>query len=350
MVLFCIFATSIVAGPAMPAQAKALPLAVKRQQFRHEYIKSEALIDSLGITAGMTILDIGSGPGYASFLFAEKLQGSGEVFATDIRADYVKYVADEAKRRGLTNLFSVLVKEEGVDDFYGKHRYDVVFLSNVYHCIDRRIEYFKKLRGFLKPNARLVLILNNQVPLFSVDDLSSVDGLINSLSTLPENDPFVTHLSTATKRLLKDKATRREPLASTLVDDFNRMLVDPLFYKDFYRNSFFRKDLFTAPEREFANWLLMTLEEDGVLERPADQIDAKALRAVIKLNRLFFIKRFGAYLENDGQGAYVPAGDANRHTSKYVMLRELYAAGYTSLREIKLSPYFDAVILAPKTP
>jgi SAM-dependent methyltransferase len=334
----------------MPAQAKPpLKSAIKRQQHRNEYIRFETLVDALDITAGMTILDIGSGPGYASFLFAEKLHGSGEVFATDIRKDFVDHIADEAKRRGLTNLFSAAVKDEGMDDFYGKHRYDLVFLSNVYHCLENRIEYFSKLRGLLKPDARLVLVLYNQVPLFSVDDLSDIDGLIDSLSKETDDNPFYKHLSTGTKRLLEDK-TKREVFERALVDDFNRMLVDPRFYGSFYGNSNFRKDLFTAPERELANWLLMTLKEDGVLEKPVDQIDAKAMRTVIKLNRLFFINRLGDYLAEDGMGAYVPAGDANRHTSKYEMLRELDAAGYEFNKEIKLSPYFDAVIMVPKTP
>jgi len=297
----------------------------------------------------MTILDIGSGPGYASFLFAEKLHGSGEVFATDIREDFVRYIADEAKRRGLTNLFSALVKTEGLDDFYRKHRYDLVFLSNVYHCLDNRIEYFSSMRKLLNPGARLVLILYDQVPLLSVADLSDLDGLADSLSKKSDDDPFHKHLSTGTRQLLKDR-TDREGLERALVEDFNRMLVDPRFYKGFYDNSYFRKNLFTAPEREFANWLLMTLEEDGVLEKPVDQIAAKAMRTVIKLNRLFFIKQLGDYLSGGGIGSYVPAGDANRHTSKYVMLRELDAAGYKFIHEIKLSPYFDAVIMVPRTP
>jgi len=339
-----------IAGPIMPAHGKPpLRQAIKRQQQRNAYIQFEDVIDSLDITAGMTILDIGSGPGYASFLFAEKLHGSGEVYATDIREDFVKHIADEAKRRGLGNLFSVVVKEEGLDDFYGMHRYDLVFLSIVYHCLDNRIEYFSKLRGLLNRNARLVLILYDQTPLFSVDDLSDVDSIIDSLSEEDSDNPFYEHLLPRTRQLIEEGA-HGEGLESALVDDFNRMLVDPRFYRGFYSNSYFTKDLFTDPEREFANWLLMTLEEDGVLERPADQIDAKEMRAVIKLNRLFFAKRFGDYLATDGMGAYVPAGDANRHTSKYVALRELDAAGYRFIKEIKLSPFFDTIIMAPGTP
>jgi len=349
-VLLLSMIVTLIAGPIVPAEAKPpLKSAIKRQQHRNEYIRFETLIDALDITPGMTILDIGAGPGYASFLFAGKLHGTGEVYATDIRKDFVDHIADEAKRRGLTNLFSTVVTAEGMDEFYGKHRYDLVLLSNVYHCLENRIEYFTRFRGFLKRNARLVLVLYNQVPLFSVDDLSDVDGLIDSLSREAGGNPFHDRLSTGTKRLLADTSGREE-LERALVDDFNRMLVDPRFYEGFYDNPMFRRDLFTAPERELANWLLMTLKEDGVLEKPVDRIDAKAMRVVVKLNRLFFIARFGDYLAEDGMGAYIPAGDANRHTSKYEMLRELDAAGYKFVDEIRLSPYFDAVIMAPGTP
>ena len=128
------------------------------------------------------------------------------------------------------------------------------------------------------------------------------------------------------------------------------MLLDPQFYRHFYRDSYFTKDLFSPAERDLANWLLMTLAEDGVLDGTLDQMDERKLRTVIKLNRLFFIKRFGDYLAEGGRGAYFPAGDANRHTSKYVMLKELDAAGYRLVDELRLPPFYDAVIMAPKAP
>ncbi len=90
------------------------------------------------------------------------------------------------------------------------------------------------------------------------------------------------------------------------------------------------------------------VDEDGGVERPADQIGAKAMRSVVRLNRLFFMKRFGTFLQNEGRGAYIPSGDANRHMSKYVMLRELGAAGYAFSRETALSPFFNAIIMVPK--
>lgn len=339
-----------VAWPILPAQARPpLRFAITRQEIRNNYVMFETIVDALAITNGMTILDIGSGPGTASFLFAEKLHGSGAVFATDIREEFVNHINEEAKRRGLANLSSALVKEEGFDEFYGTHHYDLVFMSNVYHVIDNPVEYFRKLRELLNPGARVVLVLYNQAPLYSVDDLTDIEGLGNALAEGAEDNPFAQHLSAATKQLLPDKADA-QVIATALVDDFNRMLQDPRLYTLFYHDSYLRMDNLSVPARDFANWLLMTLKEDGVLEKNADQIDAKAMRLVIKLNRLFLQSQFGAYLAKDGMGVYLPAGDANRHTSKYLVLRELDAAGYKIAGEITTSPYFVTVIMTPKAP
>ena len=334
---------------APPAAHPPLALAIRRQQFRQAQINLGSFLDTLGLAKGMSILDIGAGPGYASFLFAEKLQGSGEVYATDIRSDFVDHIAQEAKRRGLKNLSAAVVSEKGLDEFYARHRYDLVLLSNVYHCLDARVDYFTRLRGFLKPGARLVVILYNQTPLFSEDDLVGYEGLLKRLAQEPPESPFLGRLSDATRDLLRDPASSTA-LKGALVADFNRMLLDPQFYTNFYRESYFIKDLFSPAERDFANWLLMTMTEEGALDGSPDQKDERTMRAVVKLNRLFFIKRFGDFLAQGGRGAYFPVGDANRHTSKYVVYKELGAAGYRLVEESALSPYYDALIMVPKEP
>lgn len=337
----------LVGGTGTLAWAKPpLDLAILRQQERNGQIRFEFLVDALGITDGMTVLDIGSGPGYASFLLAGKLGGTGTVFATDIRADFIDHIAGEAKRRGLANLAPVLVKEKGLDEFYGTHRYDLVLLSNVYHCLEDRVAYFRGLREFLNPGARLVLVMYNQVPFFSADDIADLDGLVGDLSALPGDDPFAKGLSEGARRSPEGKAGR-EDLVRALVDDFNGMLSDPLFYKGFYDNSYFRKGLFAESERDFANWLLMTIEEEGIPGGPEERIGDRARRAAMKLNRMFFVKRFGRRLAAGGAGAYLPAGDANRHTSRYVALRELGAAGFRFVDEIRLSAYYDAIVMIP---
>ena len=357
VLLLLIIATAIVL-PVTAAHAEPLfdvNDAAKRQIIRFKQNKIDKIIETLCVTEGSTILDIGSGPGYASFLFAEIMHGKGEVFATDTNVEFTNYVAETAKNNGFNNIHPVLVNKKGLDVFYASNRYDLVFLSNSYHLLNSRIEYFKKLRGYLKPKARLVVIIFNQTPLLTDDELTDVDNLVKSLSLESDENPFVMKLSASSKILLKNIGNFNavsNTQKNALIEDFNRMLTDPQFFNHFFKNSYFTKGFFTDSERELANWLLMTLKEDGVIDRSVDQIDAKAMRTVIKLNRLFFEKRFGKYLTRKpkSKGAFFPPNDVSRHTSKYVAIRELGEAGYMLTQEIKLSPTFDAVIFMSKTP
>ena len=201
----------------------------------------------------------------------------------------------------------------------------------------------------------MVVIIFNQTPLLTDDELTDVDNLVKSLSLESDENPFVMKLSASSKILLKSIGNINavsNTQKNVLIEDFNRMLTDPQFFNHFFKNSYFTKGFFTDSERELANWLLMTLKEDGVIDRSVDQIDAKAMRTVIKLNRLFFEKRFGKYLTRKpkSKGAFFPPNDVSRHTSKYVAIRELGEAGYMLTQEIKLSPTFDAVIFMSKTP
>lgn len=334
-------------GGSVPNSHPSLTKAIRRQRSRLDYVGVEALIDSLGIRDGMSILDIGAGPGHASFLFAERLHGTGQVFATDIREDFVEHIRSQARSRGLTNLSGALVREDGVDDFYAQHRYDLVFLSNVYHCLSDRVAYFSTLRAFLKEGGRLVLVMYNQTPLFAPEDVAGADELAQALAGEPEGGPLGKHLSAATRGLAREPGDR-EAFKAALVADLNRLLTDPGFYRNFYRDSYFQKDLLVPAERDLANWLLMTLGEAGTLDAEPGRIGAKELRPLLKLNRLFVGKLFGAFLAQGGAGAYVPAGDANRHTSKYVMLRELGAAGFELARETRLSALYDALVMVPR--
>lgn len=93
----CLSLALLLLAPAVtpakkPFREKRLP--VERQAARQHFVNPEDLIASLGITKGMTIVDIGSGPGFVSGLFADALQGTGKVFATDISPQYVGLVAD----------------------------------------------------------------------------------------------------------------------------------------------------------------------------------------------------------------------------------------------------------------
>lgn len=61
-----------------------------------------------GIQPGMTVLDIGCGPGYATMDLAQLVGPSGRVIALDESAPFLKQLNDDAKSRRMGNIHRVL--------------------------------------------------------------------------------------------------------------------------------------------------------------------------------------------------------------------------------------------------
>ena len=56
---------------------------------------------AIGLRPGMAVADIGAGTGLFTWLFAEKVGTKGTVYAVDISPAFLKYIAAQAKQRGL---------------------------------------------------------------------------------------------------------------------------------------------------------------------------------------------------------------------------------------------------------
>lgn len=346
-----------------------------RQQLRQRFIRPEEIVDRLNLTPGMTIVDIGAAQGYVSILFAERLKGTGHVFSTDINKRYLSILTEQAKKRNLNNLTPVLVQDEGLDPFYSQHRYDLVYLSNVYHSLNGRPEYFTAFKKFLNPGARLVIVMYNSAPSYTMDDIEDARGLAKDLAREPEGNPFLKNLGPATRQLLRRAAqdsSAEDELKNALVSDFNRILTEPRFYESFYKDRYFQADLLRkpmgfferlfatsakrtrntlpSPARELANDYLLQLNESGALDAGVQPpVSGKTRRVIANLNRFLISLRLGSYLAREGMGAWLPASDGSRNISKYVMLRELERAGYGCTQVMKISEYYDVFILKVHT-
>jgi SAM-dependent methyltransferase len=102
----------------------------------------------------LAVLDIGSATGYFPVRFARRLP-RGIVFGADIEPSMVFYLNDRARREGLPNLVSILAEPS---DPHLPQSVDLVFICNTYHHIDRRIDYFARLKAQLRPNAQVAVV------------------------------------------------------------------------------------------------------------------------------------------------------------------------------------------------
>ena len=121
---------------------------------RDAWQKPHEVITALSPAPDSAVADIGSGTGYFAARLAHFVP-KGRVYGVDTEPDMVKYLEERAKREGLPNLVSIAGRP---DDARLPAKVDLVLMVDVYHHISDRESYFKRLRGSLKPGARVAII------------------------------------------------------------------------------------------------------------------------------------------------------------------------------------------------
>ena len=121
---------------------------------RDAWQKPHDVIRSLALKPGARVADLGAGTGYFSARLANMLP-QGRVYAVDIELDMVRYLEARAKRENLRNLTAVA---GAPDDPRLPEKVDLILLVDVYHHIEDRARYFRKLRASLRPGGRIAVI------------------------------------------------------------------------------------------------------------------------------------------------------------------------------------------------
>jgi arsenite methyltransferase len=123
---------------------------------RDDWQQPQRVIAALNIRPGDRVADLGSGGGYFTFRLAEAVGPAGQVYAVDIDRDMVDLIAKRVKQETLSNIEPVLAKPD--DPLLPKAGVNLIFTSNTYHHIDKRIAYFANLRKYLRPGGRVAII------------------------------------------------------------------------------------------------------------------------------------------------------------------------------------------------
>jgi SAM-dependent methyltransferase len=121
---------------------------------RDAWQKPHEVMQALALKPDAIVADIGSGTGYFSARFAHMVP-KGRVYGVDTEPDMVKYLTDRAKREGLNNVTAVV---GAPDDPRLPEKADLIIMVDVFHHVENRERYFRKLRDSLKPGGRIAII------------------------------------------------------------------------------------------------------------------------------------------------------------------------------------------------
>ena len=119
--------------------------------------KPDEVVKALNLDPYMTIADIGAGSGYFTRKFVWAVQDKGMVYAVDIEPVLLKYNEEMADHLHTPyNAKFVVAKED--DPLLPPNGVDLVFLCNTYHHLEKRADYFTRVKVALTKKSRVAII------------------------------------------------------------------------------------------------------------------------------------------------------------------------------------------------
>lgn len=135
---------------------------------RERWEKIRENMEKLPIVPGMKIADVGSGPGYYSFKFADLTGEDGYVYAIETNPKHLDYLRSYIRENRIRNVEAVTSSFEGIG-LPADVRVDVVFICSLYHNVyaaftdEERDSFVGSIRRALKPEGYLIVVDNDLV-------------------------------------------------------------------------------------------------------------------------------------------------------------------------------------------
>jgi ubiquinone/menaquinone biosynthesis C-methylase UbiE len=119
--------------------------------------KPDEVIKALSLDQYMTIADLGAGSGYFTRKFVWAVQDKGMVYAVDVEPGMLKYNEEMVEHMHTPyNAKFVLAKPD--DPLLPVNSVDLVFLCNTYHHLEKRTDYFARVKTALTKKGRVAII------------------------------------------------------------------------------------------------------------------------------------------------------------------------------------------------
>jgi ubiquinone/menaquinone biosynthesis C-methylase UbiE len=122
---------------------------------RRKELPPGPIFDEIGLRSGQTFVDIGAGPGFFTLPAAAIVGPGGCVFGLDISPVMIKELRKNAARKNLKNVHPLPAEETAAELPAGA---DFYFMANVFHELDNRAAYLRRIRKSMSPDSRLVII------------------------------------------------------------------------------------------------------------------------------------------------------------------------------------------------
>lgn len=124
---------------------------------REAFAKRAEILKACEIQPGMRLADIGAGTGLYTFPFAKKVGPKGTVFAVEIAPGFLKYLGEQAEKKGLSKVVKPLKGGQNKTNL-PPNSVDLVFICDAYHHFEKPEPMLASIHAALRPGGKVVLI------------------------------------------------------------------------------------------------------------------------------------------------------------------------------------------------
>jgi len=124
------------------------------------------------IKEGMTVLDIGCGPGFFSMDIAKMLNCSGKVIAADVQKGMLDKVRKQTKGTYLEQI--VEIHQSNFENIGISEKVDFILVFYMFHEVKNQKKFVEELSSILKPNG-LIFIAEPKIHVSEKDFNTMVD-------------------------------------------------------------------------------------------------------------------------------------------------------------------------------
>ncbi|MDR1532985.1 MAG: methyltransferase domain-containing protein [Clostridiales bacterium] len=135
---------------------------------RNRWEKTAENFPRLGLRPGETVADVGAGPGYFTFKFADIVGPDGKVYALETNPLHLNYLRKFIQRYDIRNVEARECHVKGIGLESGV-KVNAVFMCSLYHVLyaalteDERASYIGSIVNCLLPGGRLIIVDNGLV-------------------------------------------------------------------------------------------------------------------------------------------------------------------------------------------
>ncbi len=120
--------------------------------------KPAEVVHALNLKPGMAVADLGSGSGYFTRRFLERVAPGGMVYAIDVEPKALEYIEARLSPAERTASGMTFIHADPDDSKLAPESVDLLFLCNTYHHIEDRTRYFSRVARTIRPGGRLAII------------------------------------------------------------------------------------------------------------------------------------------------------------------------------------------------